>query len=450
VKRHGKEQEKRKREKESAIPGTKRRSKKDRGQRKEAEAGYLADGARKVPGLTENEPSVRVSSPDKIYFPELGVTKGQVFHYYQSVAAALIAHSFRRPIILKRYPHGIDGKFFYQKRAPDARPDWVTTATYRFPSGRSADEVVLDRAATLLWTVQLGNIEIHAHPVRADDLDHPDELRIDLDPGPGVDFKDVRAVAMVAREILGEHKLSGFPKTSGGRGLHIYAPIAQRWSFDEVRRAGLALAREAARRVPKLATARWWKEERHGVFIDYNQNARDRTMAAAYSLRANPRALVSTPLHWDEVPDCDPGQFSIFTVPARIERVGTLFTETRRPGSLQSLLELAATQEAAGESDAPWPPMFPGRGKQPGRPKRTRAPLLIVARAATEKAARAGLEAWKKRHPKAAAHVRVEDILVDTMRGRSSTWIRIRVNLRNVPVTARPAPEPPDPDEPGS
>lgn len=383
---------------------------------------------------------VNITSPGKLYFPSLGVSKRDVIAYYEAVSDAVLRQIRGRPIILKRYPNGIDSEFFYQKRAPSSRPNWVRTVTYRFPSGRSADEVVIDSLSALIWAVQIGNIELHAHPLREDDLEHPDELRIDLDPGPGVDFSDVRRVALEVRDVLDEQGLRGWPKTSGGRGLHVYARIERRWGFSDVRRAALAVAREVARRQPALATSQWRKHERHGVFLDYNQNARDRTMASAYSLRARQDARVSTPLAWHEVPTCNPAEFTIATVPERLATLGdpAAGIDDAAPGVLDSLLALADAQARDGERDAPWPPFHP-------KP-RDESELRIVARAATEREAIEGLERWKKRHRKASKYLKPEDLLVDTMRGRYTTWTRIRVDLRNVPADLRPAPEDPDPD----
>ncbi len=369
-----------------------------------------------------------------------------------------------RPIVLKRYVDGAEGEPFYQKRAPEQHPDWVETVELRFPSGRTAREIVVRDAAQLLWIVNLGCIDLNPHPVRADDLEHPDELRVDLDPGPGVAWDDVRRVALVVREVLEERGLRGWPKTSGSRGMHVDVRIERRWGFDQVRRAALALAREVERRAPELATSKWWKEERHGVFLDYNQNAKDRTVASAWSVRATPDARVSMPLEWDEVPDCDPAAFTLVTAPKRFaERGDAAAGKDGAPGSLDGLLELSATQEAAGQGDAPWPPHYrkqadepprvapsrrkPAGAKTPGESRRkSTQPLVTVARAKHKEDALAGLERWKARHPEAAAHLQVEDVLVDSMRGRSSTWTRIRLNLRHVPEEQRPAEEPPDPD----
>jgi len=391
---------------------------------------------------------VRLTHVDKPYFPKIGLSKGDLLNYYSAVGSALLDYSRNRPMLLKRFTGGAESEPFYQKRAPEHRPDWVQTATVHFPSGRSADEVVLADRAHLLWVANLGCIEIHTHPVRADDLDHPDELRVDLDPGPGVCWQDVRQVALVVQQVLTDHNLVGAPKTSGNRGMHIYASIERRYSFDEVRRAALALAREVARRAPELASAAWWKEERHGVFIDYNQNARDRTTGAAYSVRATPDARVSAPLSWDEVPDCEPSDFTIITMPARLKERGDALRPPEHIGSLESLLEQAARDAQAGIADAPWPPHY---RKQPGENSRAprsrqRMPLIVIARAQHREDALAGLERWKAQHPQAAALVQTEDILVDSMRGRYKTWTRIRINLRNVPQEQRPA-EAPDPDE---
>ncbi|HEX9163579.1 MAG TPA: DNA primase small subunit domain-containing protein, partial [Thermoanaerobaculia bacterium] len=308
----------------------------------------------------------------------------------------------------------------------------------------------------LLWIVNLGCIDLNPHPVRADDLDHPDELRVDLDPGPGVSFDDVRRVALLAKEVLDECKLRGWPKTSGSRGMHVNVRLKPKWTFDQVRRAALALAREVERRAPEIATSKWWKEERHGVFIDYNQNAKDRTVSSAWSVRPTPDARVSMPLEWDEVADVDPAEFTLVTAPKRFAQRGDASAGIdKAAGSLDKLLELSAAQEAAGLGDAPWPPHYrkqrdepprvaPSRRKGGGR--QPRQPLITVAKARYKDDALEGLERWKKRHPKAAKKLEVDDVLVDAMRGRSSTWTRIRVNLRHVPEKDRPEEEAPDPD----
>ncbi len=399
---------------------------------------------------------VRISSPTKIYFPEPGYTKLDVVRYYLAVREGALRGIFDRPFVMRRYVDGIAGEAFFQKRAPKSRPDWIRTVELRFPSGRTADEIVVTETAQLIWLVNLGCLDLNPHAVRTADMEHPDELRVDLDPTPGVEWPQLREVALVVREVLSEHGLVGWPKTSGSRGIHVYARIAPQWGFDEVRRAALALAREVERRVPALATSAWWKEERHGVFLDYNQNAKDRTVASAYSVRAVADARVSAPLTWDEVPDCEPGDFTITTMPARYGRLGEVHAGIDAPaavGSLEPLLERSRRHEAEGLGDAPWPPHYK---KQRGEPRRvqpskakgrqSKMPLITVAKAAKKEDALAGLERWKSRHPAAAEHVAVEDVLVDAMRGRSSTWTRVRVNLRHVPETARPAEEPPDPD----
>ncbi len=396
---------------------------------------------------------VSVTSPDKLYFPEAGVTKRQLVEYYVAVAAGALRGIQRRPLVLKRYVDGIHGESFYQKRAPEKRPEWLEVVTLSFPSGRTAEELVVSDVAQLAWVTNLGNIELHPHPVRIDDLDHPDELRVDLDPGPGVGWDVVRQVALVARDVLRDHGLVGFPKTSGSRGMHVLSRLERRWGFDEVRRAAVALAREVERRVPDLATSKWWKEERHGVFIDYNQNAKDRTVCSAYSVRPVPEARVSAPLDWDEVPEVDAAAFTLFTMPARFAQKGDPHENIdAHPGSLAPLLELAARQAEQGLGEAPWPPHYKKQDGEPDRAppsKRRRTPvhpLITVAKAAKEDEARAGLERWKARHPEAARHLAVDDVLVDSMRGKSSTWTRIRVNLRHVPEGERPKEEAPDPD----
>ncbi|MFP5246005.1 MAG: DNA polymerase domain-containing protein, partial [Thermoanaerobaculia bacterium] len=348
--------------------------------------------------------------------------------------------------------NGAAGEAFFQKRAPENRPEWFRTVTLSFPSGRTADEIVVDEAAGLAWIVNLGCIDLNPHPVRADDLEHPDELRVDLDPGPGVSWDDVRKVAMVVRDVLSDHDLTGWPKTSGSRGIHVNVRIERRWTFDQVRRAALAVAREVERRVPDLATSKWWKEERHGVFLDYNQNAKDRTVASAWSVRPTKDARVSMPLTWDEVPDCDPAAFTLVTAPQRFaERGDASAGIDEAAGSLEKLLQLSAKHEEEGLGDAPWPPNYkkqegePPR-VQPSKRRREAHPLITVAKAEHKDEALAGLERWKARHPKAAAKLHEDDILVDSMRGRSTTWTRIRVNLRHVPAKERPAEETPDPD----
>jgi DNA ligase D-like protein (predicted polymerase) len=358
-----------------------------------------------------------------------------------------------RPNVLVRYPDGITGEFFYQKRAPRSRPSWVEVVTLRFPSGRGAEEVVPRDAATLLWMANLACLELHPHPVRADNLDHPDELRVDLDPVPGIDWPQIQEVARIVKATLDDLGLAGWPKTSGSRGMHIYIRIEQRWPFDQVRRAALALAREVERRAPSLATSKWWKEERHGVFLDYNQNAKDRTIAAAYSIRPTPDARVSAPLTWEEIETSLPADFTLKTMPARFAQVGDRHAGIdRHVCSLESLLELSSRQEREGLGDAPWPPHY---RKQPGEPARVQPsrrripkhPLIEIGRARTKDAALEGLSRWRARHPDAAAHLEPADVLVDAMRGRFHTWTRIRVNLQHVPEAVRPAQEPLDPDD---
>ncbi|HYE89935.1 MAG TPA: non-homologous end-joining DNA ligase [Terriglobales bacterium] len=394
---------------------------------------------------------VVVTNPAKVFFPRAGYTKLDLVQYYAAVADGALLGIAGRPIVLKRYVDGAEGEPFFQKRAPEKHPDWVETVELRFPSGRTAREIVVRDAAQLLWIVNLGCIDLNPHPVRADDLDHPDELRIDLDPTPGVGWDAIRHVALVVRDVLDEHGLRGWPKTSGSRGMHVNVRLERRWTFDQVRRAALAIAREVERRAPEHATSKWWKEERHGVFLDYNQNAKDRTVASAWSVRPTPDARVSMPLTWDEVPDCDPAAFTLVTAPRRFaERGDASVGIDAAAGSLDSVLALSAQHEAAGLGDAPWPPHYKKQGDEPPRvaPSRRRMthPLITVAKAPHKAEALAGLERWKARHPAAAAKLAIDDVLIDTMRGRSSTWTRVRVNLRHVPEGERPAEEAPDPD----
>jgi len=409
---------------------------------------------------------VSITNPGKPYFTvETKLSKLELVRYYLSIAPGALAGIRDRPIVLKRFVDGAEGQAFYQKRAPANRPTWLRTTILSFPSGRTAEEVVVDDAAGLAWVVNLGCIELHPHAVRAADLDHPDELRVDLDPGPGVSWENVRLVALEVNALLDEMDLRGWPKTSGSRGMHVNVRIQPRWNFGEVRRAAVALSREIERRLPKLASSKWWKEERHGVFLDYNQNAKDRTTCSAYSVRPLPDARVSTPLRWDEVADCDPADFTVLTVPRRFAQLGDPHAEMdAHAGSLEKLLELAERDEAAGLGDAPWPPHFrkmegegtrvaPSRArgaaakKTAAKKTRTRMPLIVVANSPDKKAALEGLERWKAKHPKVAKLLAVDDVLVDSMRGRSSTWTRIRINLRNVPEKQRPPQETPDPDD---
>jgi DNA ligase D-like protein (predicted polymerase) len=392
--------------------------------------------------------SVTITNPHKVLFPRPKYTKLDVARYYVAVAEGALRGAGGRPNMLVRYPNGIDGEFFYQKRAPESRPDWIDVVELKFPSGRTALEIVPRDAAALAWMANLGCLELHPHPVRAEDLEHPDELRVDLDPVPGVKWSQVREVAMVARAALADVGLVGWPKTSGKRGLHIYVRIEQRWKFDEVRRAALALAREVERRAPSLATSKWWKEERQGVFVDYNQNAKDRTIAAAYSVRPTPQATVSAPLDWKEVPDCEPEDFTLGNMPQRYKRVGDRHAGIdERAGSLEALLELFERQ---GLGDAPWPPHYRKQAGEPARvqpSKRRKLPLVEIGRSKRKEDALAGFERWKERHPQAAKHLEAADVLVDQMRGRYTAWYRVRVNLQHVPPKLQPAQEPLDPDE---
>ena len=403
---------------------------------------------------------VQVSHPDKLYFSaQARVTKLDLVRYYLSVAPGALGGIQDRPIVLKRFVNGAEGEAFFQKRAPEQRPSWLRTVTLSFPSGRTAEEVVVDDVAGLAWIVNLGCIELHPHPVRSGDLEHPDELRIDLDPIPGVGWDDVRRVTLEVQALLEELGLRGWPKTSGSRGMHVNVRIEPRWTFQEVRRSAVALSRAVERRAPALATSKWWKEERHGVFLDYNQNAKDRTTCSAYSVRPLPDARVSAPLLWNEVPECNPADFTIFTMPERFAKIGDPHADMNSaPGSLEKLLELADKDEAAGLGDAPWPPHFrkmkseaprvaPSRAKSAPKKPRTKMPLIVVANSPDKAAALAGLERWKAKHSQAAPLLAVDDVLVDSMRGRSSTWTRIRINLRHVPEELRPPQETPDPDD---
>ena len=417
--------------------------------------------------------AVRITHPEKPYFTrQATLSKLDLVNYFLSVAPGAIQGIRNRPLVLKRFVNGAEAEPFYQKRAPDKRPNWLRTVTLSFPSGRTAEEIVVDDAAGLAWLVNLGCIELHPHAVSAGNLDHPDELRIDLDPVPGVAWDDVRRVALEVKALLEELGLTGWPKTSGSRGMHINARIHPRWSFTQVRRAALALSREIERRAPALATSKWWKEERHGVFLDYNQNAKDRTTCSAYSVRPLPDARVSAPLTWAEVADCVPEDFTVATMPDRFAKIGDPHAAMDGAvGSLEDLLELAERDEEAGLGDAPWPPHFrkmeaegarvaPSRAKgaakkasliktaaKTTRGRAPKVPLVVVANSPDKKAALAGFERWKIRHREAATHLAPEDLLIDSMRGRSSTWTRVRVNLQNVPEYLRPEQETPDPDD---
>jgi bifunctional non-homologous end joining protein LigD len=391
---------------------------------------------------------VTITNPDKVFFPRTGHTKLDLVNYYLSVADGALQGVYGRPMALKRFVNGADRQPFFQKRAPDSRPDWIETVELSYPSGRTAAEVVVRDTAQLIWVVNLGCIDLNPHPVRADDLDRPDELRVDLDPVRGVGWPQVREVALVTRAVLEDFGLIGWPKTSGSRGFHVYARIERRWSFTEVRRAALALAREVERRAPDMATSKWWKEERHGVFVDYNQNARDHTVASAYSVRPTPQARASTPLFWHEVRECDPTSLTIDTVPRRYAEIGDPGSGIDQAvGSLEPLLELYAGQQAAGAEDVPAPRTgyvpapAPGKAVGPTGRRRTTAPLIEIARAATQAEAMAGLERWRTRHTDVWPRLEPNDILVDSMRGRNTTWTRIRVNLRHVPEAERPPQE---------
>ena len=416
---------------------------------------------------------VTVTNPDKVFFPRAGLTKIDLVRYYLTVAEGAVRGVDGRPMALKRFVDGAESEPFFQKRAPKSRPDWVDTVELSFPSGRTAEEVVVRDAAQLAWVVNLGCIDLNPHPVRAADLDHPDELRVDLDPVPGVPWPQVVEVALLARDTLADFGLESWAKTSGSRGFHVYSRIAPEWTFTQVRRAAITLAREVERRAPDIATSRWWKEERSGVFLDYNQNAKDRTVASAYSIRPLPDARVSTPLDCDEVPGCDPADYTIHTVAERFTQRGDPWAGMdEATGSLAGLLELADQHEEAGFGDAPWPPHFvktageaprvqpskqraprskardgivpppaPSKSSGPTGRRRSTMPLIEIARAQTRAEAMEGLERWKARHPDVFPQLDERDVLVDGMRGRSSVWYRIRLNLRNVPEDARPPQE---------
>ncbi|KUH72417.1 DNA polymerase [Mycolicibacterium novocastrense] len=380
---------------------------------------------------------VPISHPDKVVFPDIGVSKSDLMHYYLSVAEGALRGVRDRPMILKRFVKGITEEAVFQKRAPKNRPDFVDVAELKYASGTSAAEAVLRDAAGLVWAVNLGCVDLNPHPVRSDDLAHPDELRVDLDPMPGVEWPQIIEVALVAREVLEDHGLTAWPKTSGSRGFHIYARIQRRWPFKFVRLAAQAVAREVERRAPEIATARWWKEEREGVFVDFNQNAFDRTVASAYSVRATPDARVSTPLLWSEVPGCRPDAFTIATVPQRFAELGDPWEGIDdSAGSLDALLDLADRQGPAEKAPRGAKPSSRGTGRRVSS-----KPLIEIARTKTKDEAMAALEKWRRRHPSVAEKLEPADILVDGMRGPSSIWYRIRINLQHVPEGERPPQE---------
>jgi DNA ligase D-like protein (predicted polymerase) len=451
--------------------------------------------------LRVGDHEVTITNPSKVFFAETGATKLDLVRYYLAVAPGALTGAGGRPMALKRFVNGAAGEAFFQKRAPDNRPPWLRTVTLSFPSGRTADEIVVDEAAGLAWIVNLGCIDLNPHPVRADDLNHPDELRVDLDPVPGVSWAQIRDVAMVTKESLEAVGLTGWPKTSGSRGIHINVRIERKWTYPEVRRAALAIARDVEARAPSIATSKWWKEERHGVFLDYNQNAKDRTVASAYSVRPLPDARVSTPLSWDEVPTVEAEAFTLQTVPARFAAIGDPGAGIDQAvGSLEAVLELSRRHEAEGQGDAPWPPNYrkqegepprvqPSKQRRaaadydtpeaeaereknraamekrflaeaerraaakaagepiPSKPtptgrRRSSVPVIEISRAKTKAEALEGLQRWKAKHPAAAAALEEADVLVDGMRGRSSLWYRVRVNLTHVPEADRPDQEP--------
>jgi DNA ligase D-like protein (predicted polymerase) len=382
---------------------------------------------------------VEVTHPDKVVFPDrdggAGLTKLDLIRYYLAVADGALRGVAGRPMILKRFVKGIDREAVFQKRAPEKRPSWVDVAELRYARGTSAKEAVIHDAAGLAWAINLGCVDLNPHPVLADDLEHPDELRVDLDPMPGVTWRHIIDVAQVAREVLEDHGLTAWPKTSGSRGFHIYARITPNWSFRQVRLAAQTVAREVERRAPELATSRWWKEEREGVFVDFNQNAKDRTVASAYSVRATADARVSTPLVWDEVAHCDPADFTVATVPQRFAELGDPWAAMESTaGGLDRLLTLA--EDLGPAEKAPKGARRDGSGR-----RQSVMPLIEIARTKTKDEAMAALDIWRERHPAAAERLQPADILVDGMRGPSSIWYRIRINLQHVPGDQRPAQE---------
>lgn len=370
---------------------------------------------------------VVITNPDRIVFPDAGHTKLDLVRYYLSVAEGALRGVAGRPMILKRFVKGIGAEAVFQKRAPATRPQWLGVAELHYSSGTSAAEIVVCDEAGLAWVLNLGCVDLNPHPVLAEDLEHPAELRIDLDPVPGVEWQQIVDVAFVAREVLTDAGLSAWPKTSGSRGFHIYAPVDPVWTYPQVRLAAEAVAREVERRAPGLATSRWWKEERQGVFVDFNQNAKDRTVASAYSVRATPDARVSTPLRWDEVREVRPQDHTLTTVPARFAEIGDPWAGIDAdPGSLHGLLELA---ERLGPAE---------KGPKGTGQRTLRMPLVEVARARTKPEAVAGLESWQAKHPDVAPLLEDSDVLIDGMRGSSSVWYRVRINLQHVPEAQRP------------
>lgn len=375
--------------------------------------------------------AVRISNPGKLIFPEGGHTKLDLVNYYLAVADGALRGISGRPMILKRFVKGIDEEAFFQKRVPANRPEWLDTATLNYRRGTSAEEAVVRDAAGLAYVINLGCIDLNPHPVQAEDLDRPDELRIDLDPNPGIEWKQILDVAFVAKEVLEDHGLKAWPKTSGSRGFHIYTRIDPRWQYREVRKAAETVAREVENRAPDIATAKWWKEEREGVFVDFNQNAKDRTVASAYSVRPKPDARVSTPLDWDEVADCRPEAFTLRTVLERFAERGDPWRGMEEStGSLDALLDLA---ERLGPAEKP---EKSGTGR-----RQSSMPLIEIARSKTKPESMDALERWKAKHPDVVHYLQPKDILIDGMRGQSSIWYRIRINLQHIPEAERPPQE---------